>query len=100
MSPLERDVMCAYTLRINFEGYDMARGMALRKPTNVSARTDLVWEAKALDINLSEVFELALENAVRDAQRERWVEENRQAFAEYDSFVEANGVFSDGKRLF
>ena len=78
----------------------MARGMALRKPTNVSARTDLVSEAKALDINLSEVFELALENAVRDAQRERWVEENRQAFSEYDRFVETNGVFSDGKRLF
>jgi antitoxin CcdA len=78
----------------------MARGMTLRKPTNVSARTDLVLEAKALDINLSEVFELALENAVRDAQRERWIEENRQAFAEYDRFVETNGVFSDGKRLF
>jgi antitoxin CcdA len=100
MNPLERTVLCAHTLRIEFEEYNMARGMALRKPTNVSARTDLVSEAKALDINLSEVFELALENAVRDAQRERWVEENRQAFSEYDRFVETNGVFSDGKRLF
>ena len=78
----------------------MARGAALRKPTNVSARTDLIFEAKALGINLSEVFELALENAVIEAQRKRWVEENRQAFAEYDNFVEANGIFSEGKRLF
>jgi post-segregation antitoxin (ccd killing protein) len=52
-------------LRTNLKEDDMARGAALRKPTNVSARTDLVLEAKALGINLSEVFELALENAGR-----------------------------------
>jgi antitoxin CcdA len=82
------------------EEFDVARGAALRKPTNVSARTDLVSEAKTLGINLSEVFEGALENAVREARQKQWVEENRQAFADYDKFVETHGVFSDGKRLF
>jgi antitoxin CcdA len=87
-------------MRMNLAEVDMARGTALRKPTNVSARTDLVSEAKALGINLSELFESALENAVREARRKQWVEENRQAFADYDRFVETHGVFSDGKRLF
>jgi antitoxin CcdA len=70
------------------------------RSTNVSARIDLVSEAKAFGINLSEVFESALESAVREAQRKQWVEENRQAFAAYDKFVETHGIFSEGKRLF
>lgn len=78
----------------------MARSTALRKPTNVSARTDLVMEAKSLGINLSEVFENALEVSVREARQRRWVQENKEAFVDYDRFVEANGVFSKGKRLF
>ena len=78
----------------------MARSSALRKATNVSARTDLVAEAKSLGINLSEVFENALEASVLEARRIRWVEENKVAFADYDRFVETNGVFSKGKRLF
>lgn len=78
----------------------MARSTAQRKPTNVSARADLVAEAKSLGINLSEVFETALEASVREARQRRWVEENRDAFADYDRFVETNGVFSQGKRLF
>jgi antitoxin CcdA len=87
-------------MRRSPEEVDVARGAALRKPTNVSARTDLVSEAKAFGINLSEVFESALENAVREARQKQWVEENRQAFADYDKFVETHGIFSDGKRLF
>ena len=78
----------------------MERGTVARKPTNISARSDLVTEAKELGINLSEVFEAALETSVRVARRRRWIEENRQAFADYDKFVETHGVFSDGKKLF
>jgi antitoxin CcdA len=87
-------------MRRNLKEVDVARGSALRKPTNVSARADLVSEAKTFGINLSEVFEIALENAVREARQKQWVEENRQAFADYDKFVETHGIFSDGKRLF
>lgn len=78
----------------------MVRGSAARKATNVSARVDLVSEAKELDINLSEVFERALEASVREARLRRWIEENRQAFAAYDAYVERHGLFSQGKRLF
>jgi len=78
----------------------MARAGALRKPTNVSARADLVAEAKSLGINLSEVFENALEASVQEVRCRQWVTENKEAFADYDRFVEANGVFSKGKKLF
>jgi len=78
----------------------MARGSALRKPTNVSARPDLVAEAKALGLNLSEVFESALEVSVREARQRQWVEENRPAFEDYDRFVTEHGVFSLNKKLF
>lgn len=78
----------------------MSRGASHRKPTNVSARPELIAEAKALGINLSSVFERAVEQSVAEAKRQRWIEENRPAFDAYDAFVEKHGVFSDGKRLF
>lgn len=78
----------------------MARGSAVRKGTNVSAPPDLVAEAKSLGINLSHVFERALQESVRDARQKRWMEENREGFDAYDRFVERHGIFSQGKRLF
>lgn len=71
-----------------------------RKPTNVTARADLVEEAKAMGVNLSDVFEAALRDAVRERRRAEWTEANREAFAAHDAFVETHGVYSDGKRLF
>jgi antitoxin CcdA len=71
-----------------------------KRPVNVKARADLVSEAKAYGINLSAAFEAALEAAVKDARVARWQEENREAFEAYDRRVQANGVFSDGKRRF
>ena len=68
--------------------------------TNVSARRDIVRSAKELGLNLSRIFEAALEAAVRDERRRRWRDDNRQAIAEYNERVGAHGVFSDGRRKF
>ncbi len=68
--------------------------------TNVSARRDIVHSAKELGLNLSRIFEAALEAAVRDERRRRWRDDNRQAIAEYNERVGAHGVFSDGRRKF
>ncbi len=35
-----------------------------------------------------------------DAEIRQWVEDNRDAFAAYDAYIDANGLFGDGKRLF
>lgn len=71
-----------------------------KRPVNVKAPADLVADAKAHGINLSSVFEEALDQAVRKARLAKWQEENAQAFAAYDRRIEENGVFSSGKRRF
>ena len=67
---------------------------------NVKARADRVAEAKALGINLSATFDAALEAAVKKARLAKWQDDNREAFEAYDRRIEANGVFSAGKRRF
>ena len=65
-----------------------------KKPTNVSVNEGLLRDARALDINLSATLEKALEAEVRARKRERWLQENREAIAAYNAFVEENGIFS------
>jgi antitoxin CcdA len=69
-------------------------------PTNVSIRADLVKRAKQLGINLSGVAESAIENAIAEAERKAWLDENAEAIAEYNALVEKRGVFSDDWRTF
>ena len=68
--------------------------------TNVSIQAEVVREAKALGLNLSEVCEAAVVEAVRRKQRESWLEENREAIEAYNDVVTRDGVFSDGWRKF
>lgn len=71
-----------------------------RIATNLSARADVVREAKALGLNLSEVFESAAIEAIRCRRQEQWLAENRQAIASYNARVHQHGVFSDRWRKF
>ncbi len=73
---------------------------APRKPTNLSVNSDLLRKARECGLNLSAVMEAALIEQVRKSQRERWLEENREAIDAYNEHVERNGVFSDGLRSF
>lgn len=68
--------------------------------TNLSVRADLVKEAKRLGLNLSEVFESAIDEAVRRKRREEWLEENRAAIEEYNDRVRREGTFADRWRKF
>ena len=79
----------------------MAVGNRARKtPTNLSLRSDLVRRAKVLGLNLSEVLDAALEQAVKEAEGRAWLDENRDAIDEYNALVAKRGVFSDGRRRF
>ena len=74
---------------------------AVRKvPTNLSIQADIVREAKALGLNLSEVFETAVVGAVRRKRQDAWLEANREAIESYNARVTRDGVFSDGWRKF
>ncbi|MEL3889253.1 type II toxin-antitoxin system CcdA family antitoxin [Ferrovibrio sp. MS7] len=71
---------------------------ARRKATNLSLPTDLVAEAKALGLSVSQIAERALAEAVRQAKAEAWLAENRQAIEAYNAKVAEHGMFNDDLR--
>jgi antitoxin CcdA len=73
---------------------------APKKPTNLSINSDLLRQAKAFNINLSQTLEQRLAELVRESRRQQWLQENQAALAEYNSRIETRGVFSDGLRRF
>lgn len=72
----------------------------VKKATNLSISAELLERARQHDINLSATLEAALQQLLRDKEREQWRTENREAIAAYNSRVEQQGVFSDGARAF
>lgn len=68
--------------------------------TNVSIQANVVREAKALGLNLSEVFEAAAIEALRRKRQEAWLAENRAAIESYNALVARDGLLSDAWRKF
>ena len=73
---------------------------ARKAATNLSLRIDLVQRARTLELNLSEVVENALEQAILAAEQARWLAENAAAIDYYNKFVETHGLFGDEFREF
>ena len=73
---------------------------APKKPTNLSLNSDLLRQARELDINLSAAFEETLEELVRRRLAEQWLEENRESIEAYNKYFEKHPIFSDGLRSF
>ena len=71
-----------------------------KKPVNVSIDANLVAEARKLNINLSQTLEKAVISELREAQREKWLRDNRRAVQAHNQRVEEHGVFSEGVRGF
>ncbi len=71
-----------------------------KKATNLSADESLLDQARRLKLNLSQVFEAGLTEAIRQRQREQWLRKNRAAIEAYNQHVEKDGVFSDRLRSF
>ncbi|MHB1100818.1 MAG: type II toxin-antitoxin system CcdA family antitoxin [Burkholderiales bacterium] len=55
---------------------------------------------KDLNINLSQTLEQHPAEIVRQARREQWLAENKEALDAYNRRVEVRGVYSDGLRRF
>ena len=71
-----------------------------KKATNLSVDDSLLDQARRLKLNLSQVFEASLTEAIRQRQREEWLRKNSAALDAYNEHVEKHGVFSDGLRSF
>ena len=71
-----------------------------RRPTNVSLDRDLVEQARALGINLSQACERGIVEQLAQTRAEQWADENRAALASSNAFVEARGLPLAGNRQF
>lgn len=93
--------VCVSNVRIKVHAmlptYDVT---APRKATNLSLNSDLLRQARALDINLSAELERALAALVTTRREAQWREENRAAIAGYNEQVDGQGVFGDDVRCF
>ena len=72
----------------------------IKRATNVSVRSDLLAAAREAGINLSATLEQALEKELAESRRKKWRQENRDAIAAYNEYIEKHGMFSDGLRSF
>jgi|TARA_R110001599_G_scaffold91307_1_gene239855 antitoxin CcdA len=73
---------------------------APKKATNLSLNSDLLNKARSLKINLSSTLEQALIVQVKNAQREAWINENKEAIDALNELSEKHGLFSDSFREF
>lgn len=71
-----------------------------KKAVNLSVDDSLLQQARRLKLNLSQVFEGGLTEAIRQCQREEWLQQNQAALDAYNEHVEKHGVFSDRLRSF
>ena len=71
-----------------------------KKAANLSVDGNLLEHAKRLKLNISQVFEVGLNEAIRQKQREEWLRKNRAALDAYNEHIDKHGVFSDGSRSF
>jgi antitoxin CcdA len=65
-----------------------------KRAANVSIDAEILVEAKAMKINLSQTLEDELRKRVQDERVKRFQEEHREAFESYNRFIEKNGIWS------
>lgn len=68
---------------------------ALKRPTNVTIRSDLLEAAREFKINLSQEFEQHLAEVVRKHRGEQWKRENREAIEAYNKHIEEHGLWNE-----
>jgi antitoxin CcdA len=64
-----------------------------KRPVTLSVRQDVLAEAKALDINVSQIAEDGLVDAIRKAKEAAWLEENAEAIKQYNKNIDKYGIF-------
>jgi antitoxin CcdA len=71
-----------------------------RKAANLSLNSELLNQARALDINLSRAAEEGIAKAVKTERERRWLEENADAIKAYNDYIEKNGLPLEEYRTF
>lgn len=63
---------------------------------NLSISDVVLREARALKLNLSQVFEEGLREHLKRKRAEKWQEENREAIRVYNERIEREGLWHKG----
>jgi len=71
---------------------------APKKSANLSINSDLLKQARNLNINLSATLEHALALQVKKAAKENWLKDNKKALEHLNELADENGLFSDSFR--
>ncbi|SPJ25970.1 type II toxin-antitoxin system CcdA family antitoxin [Palleronia abyssalis] len=67
-------------------------GTPTRKSTSMTLDGAVLEEARRLGINISQTAEGGVIAAIRTKRSDAWRQENAGAIADYNAFVDANGV--------
>jgi len=73
---------------------------AAKKATNLSINSDLLQQAKALKINLSQSLEEYLTQKIIEKKSQEWLLQNQDAINDYNEVIRSRGVFGAGLRRF
>jgi antitoxin CcdA len=65
---------------------------ALKKATNITLSVDVLNEAKALGINISQTCDQYLRELVKIERERRWQQDNAEFIAAYNQTVEQEGL--------
>jgi sulfate-transporting ATPase len=69
---------------------------ATKKAANLTVRADLLEEARARKINLSQTLETALAAELKKRREAEWLEQNKAAIEAYNREIAEHGLWSDG----
>jgi len=69
-----------------------------KRATNVSIDAEVLADAKALGINLSQTLEDELRKRTREEKIRCFQEEHREAIESYNRFIEEHGIWSEKYR--
>ena len=72
---------------------------ATRRATSMTLDAKLLDEARALGVNVSRAAEEGILAQVRSLRARRWKEENAEAIADYNQWIEENGIPNAGIRV-
>jgi antitoxin CcdA len=72
----------------------MSQGQIRKRAVNLFVDIELLEQARRLRINLSETLENRLRTIVRADQEKRWLDDNRDAIASINSFIEQHGLLA------
>jgi len=72
---------------------------AQRRATSMTLDAALLDEARALGVNISRAAEEGILAKVRAERARRWKEDNAEAVAAYNSWIEENGIPNSAIRI-